>query len=236
MILGFVCLERNYPSRAALVIALAFFIKIYGGAALVLALFYPNRVRVAALVVLWTLVLGLVPLAFVSPSQLVFDYQSWARLLAADHTASTGVSVMSWLHNWFGVDPPKTAVAAVGVAVMLVPFGRFRAFGDRTFRLLVLAALLIWVVIFNHKAEPSTFVIAVAGVALWYYAQPRSSWHLALFGAVFVFTCLSTTSVFPTFLRRRLVQPFSLRVVPCILVWAVAVFEAMRQQRRQAAS
>jgi hypothetical protein len=80
-------------------------------------------------------------------------------------------------------------------------------------------------VIFNHKAEPNSFVIAVAGVAVWYLAQPSTRLRNWLALLVFVLTCLSTTAVFPTVLRRSLIQPYSLRVLPCLLVWIAAVVE-----------
>jgi hypothetical protein len=88
-----------------------------------------------------------------------------------------------------------------------------------------LAALLVWMVIFNHKAEPNTFVIAVAGVAVWYLVQPHTRLRDSLALLVFVLTCLSTTAVFPIVLRRSLIQPYSLRVLPCLLVWIAAVAE-----------
>jgi hypothetical protein len=88
-----------------------------------------------------------------------------------------------------------------------------------------LAALLVWMVIFNHKAEPNTFVIAVAGVAVWYLVQPNTRVRNSLALLVFVLTCLSTTAIFPTILRRSLIQPYSLRVFPCLLVWIAAITE-----------
>jgi hypothetical protein len=236
ILLAFVWLERRQASWAALAIALAFFLKIYGAAAILLAVLYPWRLRVGLFVVLWTVALGLLPLVFVPPSHLAFLYESWAGLLAADHSASTGVSVMGWLHNWFGVDPPTLAVAGAGAALMLLPLRQVRAWADPSFRALFVAALLVWVVIFNHKTEPNTFVIAVTGVALWYFVRPCTRLSLTLLVLVFAFTCLSTTSVFPTVLRRSLVQPFSLRVLPCILVWAVAVFELSRRRGDPAAT
>ncbi len=94
--------------------------------------------------------------------------------------------------------------------------------------MLVLAALMLWMVAFNHKAEPNTFVIAVAGVAVWYLAGPRSWLRVTMVALVVLLTCLSTTSIFPTVVRRALISPYSLRVVPCIVVWAIAVAELLR--------
>jgi hypothetical protein len=228
MLLSAAGMESGRPWQAAVSVSLSLYLKVYGGAVAVLALMQEPRVRLLARLAVCAAALGLLPLIFVSPSQLLHLYQSWAALLASDHSASTGVSVMGWMKNWFGVEPSKTLVAAVGLAIMLAPLARVRAHRDPGFRVVYLAALLVWMVIFNHKAEPNTFIIAVTGVAIWFLARPRTWWTVALLALVFVFTCLSTTSAFPVVLRRTLVQPYSLRVLPCMLVWAVAIVDLMR--------
>ena len=192
-----------------------------------LALLYPSRVKGVGWTVAWTIALALLPLAFVSPSQLVELYRSWGRLLANDQAAYTGVSAMSVLQSWFGLTPPKAAVAAAGLVFTLLPLARVRAYPIVEFRMLMLAALMLWMVAFNHKAEPNTFVIAVAGVAVWYLAGPRSWLRDTMVALVVLLTCLSTTSIFPTVVRRALISPYSLRVVPCIAVWAIAIAEML---------
>ena len=79
VLLAAVWLERGQEMRAGLAIALGFFVKVYGGLAIVLALLYPSRVKGVGWTVAWTIALGLLPLAFVSPSQLVELYRSWGR-------------------------------------------------------------------------------------------------------------------------------------------------------------
>jgi hypothetical protein len=145
--------------------------------------------------------------------------------MAADQAADTGVSVMSLVENWSGLTVWKSALGLTGLAMTLLPVARVRMYSSREFRMVVLAALLVWMVIFNHKAEPNTFVIAVAGTAVWYLVQPRTRLRNSLALLVFVLTCLSTTAIFPTVLRRSLIQPYSLRVLPCLLVWIAAVIE-----------
>jgi hypothetical protein len=218
-------LEAGDAVWAALAIALGFFVKVYGVVALAIAVIYPQRLKCGAWFTLWLVGLGLLPLAFVSAAQLLCLYESWGRLMAADQAADTGVSVMSLVENWSGLTVWKTALGLTGLAMTLLPVARVRMYSSREFRMVVLAALLVWMVIFNHKAEPNTFVIAVAGTAVWYLVQPRTRLRNSLALLVFVLTCLSTTAIFPTVLRRSLIQPYSLRVLPCLLVWIAAVIE-----------
>jgi hypothetical protein len=225
VLLAGVWLEAGGAVWAALAIALGFFVKVYSVVALAMAVMYPERFKCGAWFALWLLGLGLLPLAFVSPSRLLWLYQSWGTLMAADQAAHTGVSVMSLVENWSGVSAPKTLLGFAGLGLTLLPLARVRAFSSQNFRMLFLAALLVWMVIFNHKAEPNTFVIAAAGVAVWYLAHPNTGLRNVLALLVFVLTCLSTTSIFPTVLRRSLIQPYSLRVLPCLLVWIAATTE-----------
>ncbi len=169
----------------------------------------------------------LVPLVVVRPESLLFQYNNWLRLLAGDHDASYGMSVMGWLQTWFGLTLNKMLVVLVGAIVFCLPLLRFRSYGDLTFRLLFLASILIWIVIFNHKAESPTFVIAMCGVGIWYFTQPSSRLHLALVILAFVFTSLSPTDIFPRYLREQLVVPYVLKAVFCIFIWFRIVYQML---------
>ena len=144
----------------------------------------------------------------------------------ADASAATGISVAGWLHTWFGIDA-KSIVSVVGLALFLVPFIRYKLYQDELYKILTLAGMLVWVIIFNHKAESSTYIIAVAGVGIWYFASPRLGWHTALMLLVLVFTCLSGTDFFPPYVKKHFVYPYTIKAVPCIIVWCVIFAELL---------
>lgn len=225
VILAFALLERERPGWAALPIAFALYVKLYPALGALVFLLRPRRFRFLAALAAWTLLLGALPLLVVSPERLVALYASWFRLLFADREVLVGLSVMGWLHGWFGFDPPKTAVVFVGGAVLLAPLLRLRAHRHPTFRLLFLAALLVWMVIFNHAAESATFFIAMCGVGLWYFARPRGPGDAALLGLVLLFTSMSPR--FPDAVIDGVVRPYALKAVPCIAVFAVLVMELL---------
>jgi hypothetical protein len=161
----------------------------------------------------------LAPLAVVSLDYLAFLYRSWFNLLLHDHATKAGLSVMSWLDAWFGLRPPKDLVIALGGVLLLVPFARAQRFGDPARRTLLVASVLVYVVIFNHMAESPTYVIAVLGVALWYFSGERTPLDTALAAAAFALTCVASTDLVPPVVRTRVVAPYMLKVVPCIAVW-----------------
>jgi hypothetical protein len=223
IVLVLVALEADRPGWAALAVATAFYVKVYPAAAALLFLLYPRKARFLAWSAVWVLVLGALPLLLVSLDRLVECYAGWWRLLMADQTAKDGLSVMRTLRAWLHLDPPKAAVAIAGAAILAAPLVRLRAHRDPTFRLLFLASILIWVIIFNHMAESATFVLAVTGVAIWYFARPRGRGALVLLALVLVFTSFSPS--FPDSFVVEVAGPNAWKAIPCILVWLVLTWE-----------
>jgi len=219
ILFAFIQFEKDNPLWASLFICLPVFVKLFGLAAFVLFLFYPNKAKFMGYSLLWAVVLFIIPLLVVSPTQLFFLYKSWWNMLANDHASSDGFSVMAWLRVWFGWNANKLAVVFAGLVILLFPLLRVKAWKAFHFRFYYLASVLIWVVIFNHKAESATFIIASSGVALWYFNSPKTFLNNLLAILVLVFTILSPTDLFPAYLRTNYVIPYLLKVFPCILVW-----------------
>jgi hypothetical protein len=116
-------------------------------------------------------------------------------------------------------------LAITGFMIMCLPFVNYRKFADSSNRMLFLSSLLIWMVIFNHKAESPTFIIATSGVFIWFFSQKKSVVNLVLLCSVVIFTALSSTDIFPPFIRENYFEPYVIKAVPCILVWIIIVAE-----------
>ncbi len=99
-------------------------------------------------------------------------------------------------------------------------------------RTLLWASLLIWSVIFNHKAESPTFVIAMCGVALWYCVSKQKRWETVFLWVTFALVSLSPTDIFPRFVREHLVQPYVLKAVPCIVLWGWISWKILAPKKR----
>ena len=95
------------------------------------------------------------------------------------------------------------------------------------YRLLLLASVLLWIVIFNHKAESPTFIIAICGVAIWYFPQTRKTENLVLMLLALVFTMLSPTDLFPPYVRNNIFKPYVVKALPCILVWFKLTYDML---------
>lgn len=233
LILGFALLERDKYFLATLSIVFSVFIKLFGIVGFALFLFYPQKWKLATLTLFWSLFFLVLPLIYINLNQYDIILSSYGELLFNDHIVSDGLSVMGLIKSWFGLEIIKWLVVATGIIVFLIPLWRFKTYKNFNYRLLCLSSVLIWVVIFNHKAESSTFVIAMSGVSLWFVSSNKSRINIALFIIAFIFTSLSVTDLFPRFVREEFVNAYNLKVLPCILIWFKIVYDMLMLSRTE---
>lgn len=218
-ILCFGLLENKKYLWATLCIVVSSYIKLFGIVGFALFLLYPNKLRSALYSLLWAVILFVVPLLVVGWEQYSYLLSSFLNMLGNDHSASYGYSMLGWLNSWFGWDGNKLAIVAIGASVFMLPFLIIKQYSNTYFRINILASLLIWIVIFNHKAESPTFIIAMAGVSIWFMFAQKNWINCLLFALAFIFTSLSPTDIFPKDFRESIVNPYCLKGVACIAVW-----------------
>lgn len=227
---GFIYLERKQLAWAALLMLLSTFIKIFGILGFILFIFYPQKPKAILYAVLWSVVLVALPLLAVTSDALIQQYSNWLVMLQNDHSDSIGLSVMGWLSTWFGLNPPKMAVVVVGAVLLMLPLLRLTKYSSYYYRLFMLAAVLLWIVIFNHKAESPTFIVAMGGVAIWYFSHPTTRLDTILVILAFIFTSLSPTDLFPAFLRQTVIIPYTLKAVFGIIIWAKIIVDMLTKE------
>jgi hypothetical protein len=225
IVFAFGLLEKNKALWATLAIVFAMFIKLFGIVGFALFLFYPQKWKSALYALIWTVILLALPLLFVDFEQYTKLFISYLNLLTSDHDASYGYSVMGWINSWFSIDVDKNLVLAGGAILFLVPLCRIDMYKEFMFKYLIACSILLWIVIFNHKAESPTFVIALTGAALWFMQSKKNTLNIILFVSAFVFASLSPTDIFPRFIRDEFVKPYVLKAVPCILIWAKVIYD-----------
>ncbi len=221
MIGAFAMAEKQRFIFALALVICSVYIKLFGLAGFAIFIFYPKKLKNAIACVVITAVFFILPLAVVPFKQLLFLYKSWGGLLKQDNDASLGLSIFGWLQTWFNLAVPRVWVLAAGLLVYFIPFTRLSLYKNIAFRYCILASTLLWVIVFNHKSESPTFIIAVAGVAIWFCNSKRRLVDVALLVAVFIFTMLSPTDIFPHFVKDRFFIPYVVKAVPCIVVWFV---------------
>lgn len=232
LILAWSGLENGETRKPVVLIWITAFIKLFGLLFFALILLYPQRWKTIVPALISGLLIFLLPLPITGWSRLLQHYAEYGQLLAGDHSTFVKYSVMGWLQSWFGLDIQKNLLVLAGLFIQCLPLLFIQRFRSRAFRMQWLATWLIWVVIFNHMAESATFIIAVAGVFVWYFSQnQRKIWHVALLLPVMAFTCLGPSDIYPREWRVMIVEDLQLKVFPCILVWAAVLIQMMSPGR-----
>ncbi|HVU99238.1 MAG TPA: glycosyltransferase family 87 protein [Puia sp.] len=220
IVLAFAFAERRNYLLSTLCIVFSFYIKIYGALAFVMYLFYPGKLRLFGWSLFWMAFFALIPLVVVSGPQLLFLYNSWWHLLIDDRSASTGVSVMGIMVSWFHLPGAKNWVTLAGIGLFLLPLVQVRRYKELSFRFLYLASMLIWMVIFNHKAESPTYIIVMSGIGIWYWSQqPASMTDRVLLILSFLLITMSVSDLVPAPVRNGFIRPYGIKGVMAIVVW-----------------
>ncbi len=227
LIFSFVLLEKDKPFWATLLIVLSAYVKLFGVVGFALFLFYPHKMKAVGYSLFWTIILGLIPLLVIDLNHNIMLYNSYLSMLVNDHSISVGYSVMSWMETWFNLKINKNLVVLAGVLLFLLPFYRFKMYKEFNFKLLALSSILLWIVLFNHKAESPSFILAMTGVAIWFMQSEKNILNISLFVLAFIFTSLSPTDVFPRWFREEIAKPYVLKVIPCMLIWLKILYDLM---------
>lgn len=219
MILAFGALQDRRELRAALLVALGTIIKIFPVIAGVFAIFRPYRLpRFAGYSALVAVVFVAAPLLVEPPAALMAQYRSWQAISSSD-ALMRGFSVMELWHLASGTDWANWPIQLAGVLLLLAPLVRLSYWGVELFRLRFLASVLMFCVLFNHKAESPSFVVALAGIGIWFAVSERRPLEWVVLGVVFVGTVLSSSDAMPKAWQEALFEPYRLKTVPVLLVW-----------------
>lgn len=206
IIFAFVASERDRPLGAAAAIGAGAAVKLFPLAGLSFAPFQPRPWRTVLFALAMVAVLAALPLVVLSAHELVAQYRAWADVTRVD-ALTRGRSVMGLLAAMIPGAWPNWPVQLLGTVLLLAPLALRRdRWRERRFRLLFLSSLLVYAVIFNHRSERSSFVIAVAGIVIWYVTGRTTLWRTAL---------LVLSSV-------------GLLAPPCILAWIAIQVDLLR--------
>lgn len=235
MILSYVMVRKEKDAWAALFIAAGFLCKLYGIAGLTFFLFSRHKVKFVLYFLLWLVILFCLPMLLSSPAFILHSYQNWFHSLIekdaknAVVAATNGmqdVSVIGMIRRvWHTGAVSDIMVIAPAAVLFALPLLRFSRYKHEGFQLRYLALCLISVVIFSSSAESVTYIIALAGVAVWYVQQEKKTWLLHGFMVfLFLVTVFSPTDLVPRFMKL-FIRAYALKALPCFIVWLLLLKE-----------
>jgi hypothetical protein len=232
LILAFVCFERGWQVRGAFAVAIGAAIKIFPIVGIVFALSRPRKARALALSAVAGLVLLLFPLLVVGFQELLAQHRSWATLQSTE-TSQLGSSLMGVLHQ-AGLQWPAWVIQiAACVIVIGTLVARRDRWSDRNFQLQYLAFVLVFCVLFNHRSERQSSVIAVSGLVIWILAAPRASWRTTLFVVAYSLVTLIGADLTPHIIKRAL-SPAARFAIPLTVAWLVMLRDLVTTRRSNA--
>lgn len=230
ILLTYVSFEKKHVALAAMWIMMSVYIKLFGLVAASLFLFYPGKKKFMLWMALWCILLWVLPLLVTSAGMLVTQYESWFGVLQSDHQARVGFSLLGILNKWFGLNPSKVLLLISGVLLFCLGYLRWDAFRDQGHRLLFLSSILIWVILFNHTAESSGYILAMTGCAIWYFTRPGGTLNTVLIILAFVVVSLFSTDLMPASIRNNYIYPYYIRTLPVVLIWIAAMVSLLKKQ------
>lgn len=233
IIVAFVSFERGWLRRGAVSVALGTATKLFPVVAIVFALPRRERIRAVLMTILATAIVIALPLLIVAPRTLIAEYHSWA-VLERSEGALVGSSAMSLLRD-AGINWPAWPVQiAAGIILLEVLILRARDWGDSEFRLRFLAFVLVFCVVFNHRAERQSAVIAMCGAIIWYLTAPRTASRTALFASIYFLVVLTGSDIVPNAIKALLV-PAVRFPIPLTVLWLVMLGELAIGRRDRSA-
>lgn len=233
IVLTWICIEKERDFWAALFIMVGFFVKLYGVVGLAFFFFSKHKGKLVASCLLWAVVCFVAPMLISSPDYIVGQYVAWfERLLVKNQenlfAPSQNVSLLGMVRKISGNGAyPDWWLILPGLVLFALPYRRLAQYRYRDFRLMWLASVLMFVVLFSTGSESSTYIIPFVGISLWYLCVPwqRTRWDVALMVFAFVLSSFSPSDLFPRSVREAWVKPYALKALPIVLIWLKLVWE-----------
>ncbi len=237
ILLSFSYLIKKKEVQSAFFIAIGTLVKLYGIVGLAFFFFTKNKLKFIIGCLIAFTVLFALPMVISSPAFVIQSYRDWYHSLAhkndlnASLTSFQDISLMGIVRRATGdISIPNAPFLLVGLILFGLPYLRIKQYKHIAFRLMLLASTLIFTVIFSSGSESPTYIIAFAGVAVWFMVQqnPKKGWIIALFIFAFILTSLSPTDIFPRPVKE-FIRLYSLKALPCVIIWLTIIYQMMKE-------
>ena len=235
LMLSAILIYERKEVQSVTAILVGVFVKIYGIVGLSQFFFIKNKIRfiVAGLVIAG--LFFVLPMVYSSPQFVIQSYADWFQSIIEKNNENQvlgnmqDISLMGFFRRILGDASISNLVfLAFGLPLFAAPYIRISQYKHYAFQLMILASTLLFLVLFSSSSESPTYIIAVTGVMIWFFLQKeRSPLIIALLVFVIIFTCFSTSDLFPKNIRLNYIKKYSLKAVPCIIVWLRVIYELL---------
>ncbi|WP_068822241.1 glycosyltransferase family 87 protein [Pedobacter psychrophilus] len=236
ILFSFSYLLKNQVGKSAIAIALGTLIKVYGILGLAFFFFTKRKMSFILYGIISLVILIFLPTFLSSIDFTKQAYIDWYSSLVHKNdlnvslTSGQDISLMGIIRRLLqNPNIPNLPFVIGGLILFLSPYLRINQYKNLAFRFMLLASSLIFVVIFSTGSESPTYIIAFTGVSIWFVLQdsPKLNWIVVLYIFAFILTSLSPSDIFPKYIRVNYVQHYSLKALPCVMVWMVIIYQML---------
>jgi hypothetical protein len=233
IIFSYTSIRKEKDIWAAFAIMLGTFVKLYGIVGFAFFFFSKNKPKLLIWSIIWAILFFTLPMLISSPEYIIEQYKGWYHELVIKNAGNNmsinqNISFLGMVRKISGNNEISNLPMIVGaLGLFALPYLRVKEFKQDRFQLLMLASVLLFTVLFSTGSEPTTYIVAICGVSIWFVIQPRpiSKWNLFLIIFSIILTGFCTSDLFPRAFYRQNILPFALQALPCTLVWLTIVYE-----------
>ena len=235
IIASYALIEKERDFWAAFLIVLGTFVKLYGIVGLAFFFFSRHKGKFVLSLLFWGVVLFVAPMIISSPAYVVSQYHEWFVCLVEKNgenlaSVAQNISALGMVRRVLG-NPEYSDLWLLAPALVLfaLPYLRFKQWRNEGFRMTLLASVLLFTVLFSTGSESSSYIIAISGVCVWYFAAPwqRGKADIWLLVFVFMLSSMGSSDLYPRVIKREYIQAYSLKALPCLIVWLKLCWEMM---------
>jgi len=235
LMLSAIFIWERRETKSAVHILVGFFVKIYGIAGLSAFFFVRNKKKFILAMVGGGILFLLLPMLLSGFSFGLQSYADWFQSLSEKNMANQilgnrqDFSLMGIVRRVSGNAEISNFVFLIpGLILFTLPYLRTSQYKFLPFQMMILASTLLFVVLFSSGSESPTYIIAVAGVMIWYLMQKQYTvWDHVLLVFVIILTCFSFSDLFPRFVKEEYIMKYSLKALPCCVVWFRIIYELL---------
>lgn len=245
ILLAFVFFEKQNLFLASLMVALGFWIKIYGVVAIVFVLFHDKKAAFILYFLFWSALFLLLPMLFSGPPFVLHSYLDWFQRLSAknalnnslNHSIAQNISFLGMVHRGLGFtrfnDLWILAPVAIVMGATLMRLYKRRKNVTLEHRFMLLAWLLMSVVLFSTSSENCTYIIAFAGLGIWAVLKvrvwPGPDAFLLIFS--FLFSSIVDSDLVSASFKTHVAVHDALKAFPISILWMYILWDFWRPKQ-----
>ncbi|WP_169743937.1 glycosyltransferase family 87 protein [Kaistella jeonii] len=235
LMLSAVYIYERKETQSAFSIMIGFFVKLYGVAGLSAFFFVKNKLKFILALIGFGILFFVLPMLLSSYHFGIQSYADWFQSLSEKNVSNQVLgnrqdfSLMGIVRRVLGdASISNLTFLLPGMLVFALPYLRIKQYKNLPFQLLILSSTLLFIVLFSSGSESPTYIIAVAGVMIWFIIQKeKTPLIIGLLIFVIILTCFSFSDLFPKFIKENYVIKYSLKALPCCFVWFRVIYELL---------